>query len=101
MSFTLSHVIVEGKNLVRFCVAVIETGSEDDGLLDLSDDDFFLVGSSSDESNIDDEWTNKSTRNVRIEELGKKVIRLLNQNGLFRVLHLKYKMDMQESSGCT
>lgn len=40
----------------------IETGSEDDGLLDLSDDDFFLTGSSSDEADADDEWTDKSTR---------------------------------------
>ncbi|KAK7285325.1 hypothetical protein RJT34_20093 [Clitoria ternatea] len=32
-----------------------ETGSEDDGLLDLSDDDFFLVGSSNDGANVDDE----------------------------------------------
>ncbi|TYG49686.1 hypothetical protein ES288_D10G114200v1 [Gossypium darwinii] len=38
-----------------------ETGSEDDGLLDLSDDDFFLTGSSSEEVDADDEWT-KSTR---------------------------------------
>ncbi|KAI6693348.1 hypothetical protein NL676_021058 [Syzygium grande] len=37
-----------------------ETGSEDDGLLDLSEDDFFLAGSSSDEANADDEWTDKS-----------------------------------------
>ncbi|KAL3649049.1 hypothetical protein CASFOL_005452 [Castilleja foliolosa] len=34
-----------------------ETGSEDDGLLDASDDDFFLKGSSSDEADADDEWT--------------------------------------------
>ncbi|KAE8726170.1 hypothetical protein F3Y22_tig00007372pilonHSYRG00003 [Hibiscus syriacus] len=38
-----------------------ETGSEDDGLLDLSDDDFFLSGSSSEEADADDEWT-ESTR---------------------------------------
>ncbi|MBA0813124.1 hypothetical protein Gohar_027004, partial [Gossypium harknessii] len=38
-----------------------ETGSEDDGLLDLSDDDFFLTGTSSDEADADDEWTDKST----------------------------------------
>lgn len=38
-----------------------ETGSEDDGLMDLSEDDFFL-GSSSDEADADDEWTDKSTR---------------------------------------
>ncbi|KAL2994520.1 hypothetical protein AAZX31_10G169600 [Glycine max] len=41
-----------------------ETGSEDDGLLDLSDDDFFLAGSSSDEADADDEWTDKSARSV-------------------------------------
>jgi len=48
----------------RFHVAVAETGSEDDGLLDLSDDDFFLAGSSSDEADADDEWTDKSARSV-------------------------------------
>ncbi|KAI4345732.1 hypothetical protein L6164_012830 [Bauhinia variegata] len=37
-----------------------ETGGEDDGLLDLSDDDFFLSGSSSDEAGAGDEY--KSTR---------------------------------------
>ncbi|XVE65922.1 hypothetical protein DITRI_Ditri08aG0038400 [Diplodiscus trichospermus] len=41
-----------------------ETGSEDDGLLDLSDDDFFLTGTSSDEADADDEWTDKSTRYI-------------------------------------
>ncbi|XLS47799.1 hypothetical protein HN51_022157 [Arachis hypogaea] len=39
---------------------MVETGSEDDGLLDLSEDDFFLAGSSSDEADADDEWTDKS-----------------------------------------
>ncbi|KAL8490941.1 hypothetical protein ACS0TY_022813 [Phlomoides rotata] len=34
-----------------------ETGSEDDGLLDPSEDDFFLNGSSSDEADADDEWS--------------------------------------------
>ncbi|KAL9685524.1 hypothetical protein QQ045_022975 [Rhodiola kirilowii] len=38
-----------------------ETGSEDDGLVDLSDD-FFSHGSSSDEADADDEWTDKSAR---------------------------------------
>uniref|UniRef100_A0A7N0VJW0 rRNA-processing protein EFG1 n=1 Tax=Kalanchoe fedtschenkoi TaxID=63787 RepID=A0A7N0VJW0_KALFE len=38
-----------------------ETGSEDDGLVYLSDD-FFSHGSSSDEADADDEWTDKSTR---------------------------------------
>lgn len=37
-----------------------ETGSEDDGLLDLSSDDFFESGSSSDDA--DDELTDKSAR---------------------------------------
>jgi len=41
-----------------------ETGSEDDGLLDLSEDDFFLTGTSSDEADADDEWTDKSTRYI-------------------------------------
>ncbi|KAM1171993.1 hypothetical protein ACFX2I_022150 [Malus domestica] len=39
-----------------------ETGSEDDGLVDMSEDDFFLNGSSSDEADADDEWTDKSTK---------------------------------------
>lgn len=30
--------------------------------MDLSEDDFFLAGSSSDEADADDEWTDKSTR---------------------------------------
>lgn len=50
------------KMSTNFCATVTETGSEDDGLLDLSDDDFFLPGSSSDEADADDELTDKSTR---------------------------------------
>lgn len=38
-----------------------ETGSDDD-VQDMSEDDFFSVGSSSDEAEADDEWTDKSTR---------------------------------------
>ncbi|PKU71867.1 hypothetical protein MA16_Dca016320 [Dendrobium catenatum] len=38
-----------------------ETGSDDD-VQDMSEDDFFSVGSSSDEGEADDEWTDKSTR---------------------------------------
>uniref|UniRef100_A0A1D1Y479 O-fucosyltransferase family protein n=1 Tax=Anthurium amnicola TaxID=1678845 RepID=A0A1D1Y479_9ARAE len=37
----------------------------------------------------------------QIEELGRKVIRLLRQNGPFLVLHLRYEMDMLAFSGCT
>lgn len=37
----------------------------------------------------------------QIEELGRKVIRLLKQNGPFLVLHLRYEMDMLAFSGCT
>ncbi|XP_039040158.1 rRNA-processing protein EFG1-like [Hibiscus syriacus] len=48
-----------------------ETGSEDDGLMDLSDDDFFLNGSSSDEVDADDEWTDKSTREQASSASGK------------------------------
>ncbi|XP_022147511.1 rRNA-processing protein EFG1 isoform X2 [Momordica charantia] len=48
-----------------------ETGSEDDGLLDLSEDDFFLSGSSSDEADADDEWTDKSTREQASSTSGK------------------------------
>jgi hypothetical protein len=38
-----------------------ETGSEDEAL-DLSEDDFFMGGSSSDDVDADDEWTDKSPR---------------------------------------
>lgn len=48
-----------------------ETGSEDDGLLDLSEDDFFLSGSSSDEADADDEWTDRSTREQASSASGK------------------------------
>ncbi|KAG6766182.1 hypothetical protein POTOM_030251 [Populus tomentosa] len=48
-----------------------ETGSEDDGLLDLSEDDFFLAGTSSDEADADDEWTDKSTREPASSASGK------------------------------
>lgn len=37
----------------------------------------------------------------QIEELGRKVINLLRQNGPFLVLHLRYEMDMLAFSGCT
>ncbi|KAL9267030.1 Rhamnogalacturonan I rhamnosyltransferase 1-like protein [Drosera capensis] len=37
----------------------------------------------------------------QIEELGRKVINLLRQNGSFLVLHLRYEMDMLAFSGCT
>lgn len=37
----------------------------------------------------------------QIEELGKKVVRLLRQEGPFMVLHLRYEMDMLAFSGCT
>ena len=36
----------------------------------------------------------------QIEELGKRVIKLLRQNGPFLVLHLRYEMDMLAFSGC-
>ncbi|KAL8158285.1 hypothetical protein AgCh_002838 [Apium graveolens] len=48
-----------------------ETGSEDDGHLDPSEDDFFLIGSSSDEADADDEWTDKSTREQASSTSGK------------------------------
>ncbi|KAK4388245.1 hypothetical protein Sango_2431100 [Sesamum angolense] len=61
-----------------------ETGSEDDGLLDPSEDDFFLNGSSSDDADADDEW---SARDQASSASGKaasgcpamKEIRLENQ----------------------
>ncbi|KAL2243027.1 UNVERIFIED_CONTAM: Rhamnogalacturonan I rhamnosyltransferase 1 [Sesamum indicum] len=37
----------------------------------------------------------------QIEELGRKVVRILRQNGRFLVLHLRYEMDMLAFSGCT
>ncbi|KAG6532841.1 rhamnogalacturonan I rhamnosyltransferase 1-like isoform X1 [Zingiber officinale] len=37
----------------------------------------------------------------QIEELGRRVIRILHQNGPFLVLHLRYEMDMLAFSGCT
>ncbi|KAK3000742.1 hypothetical protein RJ639_020461 [Escallonia herrerae] len=37
----------------------------------------------------------------QIEELGRKVVRILRQNGPFLVLHLRYEMDMLAFSGCT
>lgn len=48
-----------------------ETGSEDDGHLDPSEDDFFLVGSSSDDADADDEWTDKSAREQASSTSGK------------------------------
>jgi hypothetical protein len=40
---------------------VAETGSEDEAV-DMSEDDFFMAGSSSDDVDADDEWTDKSPR---------------------------------------
>ncbi|KAJ3677528.1 hypothetical protein LUZ60_003252 [Juncus effusus] len=37
----------------------------------------------------------------QIEELGKRVIKILRSNGPFLVLHLRYEMDMLAFSGCT
>ncbi|RWW30739.1 hypothetical protein GW17_00004674 [Ensete ventricosum] len=37
----------------------------------------------------------------QIKELGRRVIRILRQNGPFLVLHLRYEMDMLAFSGCT
>ena len=45
-----------------FVCLFAETGSEDDGLADLSDDDFFVSGTSSDEADADDELTDISAR---------------------------------------
>ncbi|XP_074308365.1 rhamnogalacturonan I rhamnosyltransferase 1-like [Silene latifolia] len=37
----------------------------------------------------------------QIEELGKRVVKILRQRGPFLVLHLRYEMDMLSFSGCT
>ncbi|KAG6401808.1 hypothetical protein SASPL_138675 [Salvia splendens] len=37
----------------------------------------------------------------QIEELGRKVIKIVRRNGPFLVLHLRYEMDMLAFSGCT
>ncbi|KAM0035712.1 putative GDP-fucose protein O-fucosyltransferase [Helianthus debilis subsp. tardiflorus] len=37
----------------------------------------------------------------QIERLGRRVVKLLRQNGPFLVLHLRYEMDMLAFSGCT
>ena len=37
----------------------------------------------------------------QIEELGRRVVQILRQNGPFLVLHLRYEMDMLAFSGCT
>ncbi|XP_074590485.1 uncharacterized protein LOC141846363 [Curcuma longa] len=47
-----------------------ETASDDDAL-DVSEDDFFLSGSSTDEAEADDEWTDRSTREPTSSTSGK------------------------------
>ncbi|XP_041002527.1 rhamnogalacturonan I rhamnosyltransferase 1 [Juglans microcarpa x Juglans regia] len=37
----------------------------------------------------------------QIEELGRRIVRILRQKGPFLVLHLRYEMDMLAFSGCT
>ncbi|XVF20873.1 hypothetical protein REPUB_Repub12eG0040600 [Reevesia pubescens] len=37
----------------------------------------------------------------QIEELGKRVVKILREKGPFLVLHLRYEMDMLAFSGCT
>eukprot|EP00249_Psilotum_nudum_P002978 c16287_g1_i1 orf=1139-2473(+) len=37
----------------------------------------------------------------QIVELGRKLVKILRQNGAFIVLHLRYEMDMLSFSGCT
>ncbi|KAJ9708069.1 hypothetical protein PVL29_000230 [Vitis rotundifolia] len=37
----------------------------------------------------------------RIEELGRRVVRILRENGPFLVLHLRYEMDLLAFSSCT
>ncbi|CAL5395368.1 unnamed protein product [Camellia sinensis] len=68
--FSFSAIIANPKG-VKSTQGHGETGSEDDGLLDLSEDDFFLTGSSSDEADADDEWTDKSTKEQASSASGK------------------------------
>lgn len=37
----------------------------------------------------------------QIEELGRRIIKILRKKGPFLVLHLRYEMDMLAFSGCT
>ncbi|KAF7822362.1 O-fucosyltransferase 34 [Senna tora] len=37
----------------------------------------------------------------QIEELGRRIVRILRERGPFLVLHLRYEMDMLAFSGCT
>ncbi|XP_047165154.1 rhamnogalacturonan I rhamnosyltransferase 1-like [Vigna umbellata] len=37
----------------------------------------------------------------QLEELGRKIVKILRQKGPFLVLHLRYEMDMLAFSGCT
>lgn len=37
----------------------------------------------------------------QIEELGRRVVRILREKGPYLVLHLRYEMDMLAFSGCT
>lgn len=37
----------------------------------------------------------------QIEDLGRRVVRILREKGPFLVLHLRYEMDMLSFSGCT
>lgn len=38
---------------------------------------------------------------AKIEELGRRLLKMLGENGPFLVLHLRYEMDMLAFSGCT
>ncbi|KAJ7522335.1 hypothetical protein O6H91_18G007200 [Diphasiastrum complanatum] len=49
-------------NLAAARIDLEETGSDDDEAMDLSESDFFMAGSSSDDADADDEWTDKSPR---------------------------------------
>ena len=37
----------------------------------------------------------------QIEQLGRRIVRILREKGPFLVLHLRYEMDMLAFSGCT
>ncbi len=46
------------RNLLEFDFLLAETGSDEEAM-DISEDDFFVAGSSGDDADADDEWTDR------------------------------------------